>query len=578
MKALPNHWISIVGALLWALVSASLCSCVTCPAPTTIGPSWDDTAGWIVTSNDLTTTEIKNVLEPKPGIQVNYQLGGDHGFVQLRKLVGENPSTNPAVTFLMKAEGTGQLEVKFVSGDGSTYGAKVPLPGNFMDWRRVTVYRNDLEYWWEGNDVFNQLAEFHIAISTKGSGTVWLAGMGWAANNMPSAFTRDPNDSTRFFVPRTGPSIDPDSELPGIGLKQRRAESMNPEDPRVLEWLETLQDVSSPGQQMLPTTEDNECQTFNNALAAMAFMVKGEKERAERILNFFAAATDRSNTDPTLQNFFYKGEARGFYQRVALNDKDGVKKFHTYNVCDRWMGDMAWLLFAYEYYGKKYDSKRYAEISGLIRDLLVSWYTDDPKTGGGYVQHGWRKGDKKLHEGFGHEEGNIDCYALFRLLGDENRANKIRTWIEARATGKSLPLDLYTWRVLAYDGGRAELLNIPDYDLRYRKTVVVNGKEAVGPFHTADSSVTNIWLDGLGHIACAYLAAGNRERGQFYANQMDAFLMESKLGGKTTMTLPYTANNQGGFDFDQSKGYISVAAWYIFAKNRFNPMTLKTAE
>ena len=114
-----------------------------------------------------------------------------------------------------------------------------------------------------------------------------------------------------------------------------------------------------------------------------------------------------------------------------------MKRFHTYDVCDRWMGDMAWLLFAYKYYEKKYGSKRYAEISGLIRDLLVSWYTDDPKTGGGYVQHGWRKGDKKLHEGFGHEEGNIDCYALFRLLGDDERAEKIRIWIEALQPGKA---------------------------------------------------------------------------------------------------------------------------------------------
>ena len=292
------------GVVACTFVAAIFCSCVLRPAPTTRGPSWDNLAGWVITSNDLTTTEIKNVVEPKPGIQVNYQLGGDHGFVQLRRIVGENPSTNPAVTFLMKAEGTGQLEVKFVSGDGSTYGAKVPMPDNFTDWRRVTVYRNDLEYWWDGNDTFDRLAEFHIAISTKGSGTVWLSEIGWAAENTPSSFTRDPDDHARFFVPRTGPNIDPDSELPGIGLKQRRAESMNPEDPRVLEWLETLQDVSSPGQNVLPTTEDNECQTFNNALVAMAFMVKGKKERAERILDFFAAATDRNEHGPDAPELF----------------------------------------------------------------------------------------------------------------------------------------------------------------------------------------------------------------------------------------------------------------------------------
>ena len=50
--------------------------------------------------------------------------------------------------------------------------------------------------------------------------------------------------------------------------------------------------------------------------------------------------------------------------------------------------------------------------------------------------------------------------------------------------------------MLAYDGAKAEMLNIPDYDLRYRKTVIVNGRPVAGPFHSANPSVNNIWLDG----------------------------------------------------------------------------------
>ncbi|HEY8240709.1 MAG TPA: hypothetical protein VIH35_04640, partial [Kiritimatiellia bacterium] len=286
--------------------------------------------------------------------------------------------------------------------------------------------------------------------------------------------------------------------------------------------------------------------------------------------------TDRANTDPLLQNFFLNGEARGFFQHVALNDRSKEKAFHTRDA-DRWMGDMAWQLLAYTYYNKTYGPERYAEITGLLRDLLVSWYTDDPAVpGGSYVQHGWRRGDQKLHEDSGHPEGNIDCYAVFKLLGDEERAARIKTWLEHVSRGNKLPLDLYTWRVLAYGGEQAELLDIPDQDLRYRKTVTFNGKTATGPYHSAEAGIDNIWLDGLGHIACAYQAAGNFERGWFYANQLDAFIVESQLGGKTTHTLPYTANSQGGFNFDQSKGIISVAAWYIFAKSGFNPMTLET--
>jgi len=549
--------------------------------------NWDNPSLWEKSSNEGTTADLIATTTPSgDALQVSYTLRGNHGWAQFKKRVEVSPPDNIPVTFLIKAAAAGDLEVKFVDADGSVYGAKIPLEGQFRDWRRVTAYRENLEYLWGGDRKYTGLSEFHFAFSGKGTGTVLLADIGFGNPNLPSSFTGDPSEAKPtgpFYVPRTGPQIDPDSELPGIGFKQRRAKTMIPENPLVLEWLKTLQDVSSPGQQVLPTTEDNQFHTFNNALVAMAFIMKAERERAERILDFFAHATDRDNTDPTLQNFFYNGEARGFFQAVTLNPEGNTPAFHLADPngygSDRWMGDMAWLIMAYTYYEQKYNDHRYDEVKQLLRDLLVSWFKEaEDVPGGGYVQSGWRKGDTSLHEAEGHPEGNIDCYAVFKLLGEEEYAKKIRTWLEYKLRSDSHPLDLYTWRVLAYDGDRAELLNIPDYDLRYRKTVTVNGQKVMGPFGAANPSVNNIWLDGLGHIACAYLTAGNKERGNFYANQFDPFLLDSTLGGRKTKTLPYTANEQGGFNFDQRKGYISVAAWYLFAKNRFNPMRLTAAK
>jgi hypothetical protein len=568
--------------LLAAAATASFSGCAIREAPPTqpAAERWNDAPAWEVTHQPESTGDLVRAPAGE-GLQLTYVLGGEHGWGQLKKKVSVPTGDKRPITFLIKAQATGELEVKFVDPDGSVWGAKIPLEGAFTDWTRITARLGDLDYLWGGDAVFNGLAEFHIVASGKGKGTVMLNDIGFGSEDLASTFTHDAKQAQPggpFYVPVSGPRIDPDAELPGIGFRQRRAAVLTPEDPLVLEWLKTLQDVSSPGRQVLPTTEDNELQTFNNSLVAMAFMVKGERERAERILDFYAAATVRTNEDPTLQNFFYKGEARGFFQHVALKDQGGVKAFHTYDACDRWMGDMVWLMFAYKCHEKEYGPGRYDGIMGLIRDLLVSWFKDSPDVPvGGYIQHGWRKGDKYLHEPDGHEEGNIDAYAFFKLLGDEERARKVRTWIEAKCGSNKLPLDLYTWRVLAYDGERAELLNIPDYDLRYRKTLTVNGREVTGPFHSASESVTNIWLDGLGHIACAYEAAGNLERGYFYANQFDALLMDSALGGKKTRTIPYTINREGGFEFDQSKGYISVAAWYLFAKNGFNPMRLRKA-
>ena len=74
----------------------------------------------------------------------------------------------------------------------------------------------------------------------------------------------------------------------------------------------------------------------------------------------------------------------------------------------------------------------------------------------------------------------------------------------------------------------------------------------------------------------AFYAVGEPERGHFYANQLDFLLRDIDIHGVRTRSLPYTLNRQGGYDWvDPAKGFVSTAAWYVFAKNRFNPLTLR---
>ena len=91
--------------------------------------------------------------------------------------------------------------------------------------------------------------------------------------------------------------------------------------------------------------------------------------------------------------------------------------------------------------------------------------------------------------------------------------------------------------------------------------------------------MNNVWTEGAAHISCAYSAAGNPPRANFYANQLDAAIIEQHVGGKLTHSLPYALNGQGGYEWvKQDEGFVSTAAWYILAKHRFNPLRLKTAE
>jgi hypothetical protein len=367
----------------------------------------------------------------------------------------------------------------------------------------------------------------------------------------------------------------------------------------VLLYLKFIQDNFSPHKDLVPAMEDNSGQTFNNAVTAMAFILSGEKERAEKILNFFAGRFDSTNTDLRKQNFFYNGEARGFFQNVNFDTPS-----YQAAISDRWMGDNIWLLLAFKYYEKVYgfeDKPLYTEAAARLRNLLLSFYIDDPEGHGGFVRHGWRWGpresstpqnDYQLHEfdsqgkPVGHEEGNIDAYAAFMLTGDTLYAGKIKTWLDYRMSelekmpGISLPLDLYSWRSLAFthEGDYYKnLVMVPENDSRFKKTVTFYGKTATGFFSFADASINNVWLDGLGHMACAFYSSGYKNKGDFYSAQYDSFLVKRMIGGILSLAIPYTANKTGGYDWvEPNKGFSSSSAWYIFAKHGFNPFTFET--
>jgi hypothetical protein len=313
-------------------------------------------------------------------------------------------------------------------------------------------------------------------------------------------------------------------------------------------------------------------QTFNNALAAMAFLVMDERERAERILDWYASATDPDNTDPLRQNFFLNGEARGFFQNAAIRDLPDAKAGQAIWNGDRWMGDMAWLHMVYMQYGKRHGPERYARITGLLCDLMEAWYL--PQETGGYVGSGWRKFDTALHEADGHPEGNIDAYAVFRLCGNEARAADVAAWLHPRLQAPDRPLDMYTWKVMAFGSDFAADLRQLEESPGYRKTLTFNGREVTG-FTSSHTPDTNIWCDGLGHVACAWYSVGDRERGDFYTREMEKLIIDENVDGTTYQSIPYTATRSAGYEWvDPSKGFVSACAWYLLAVKQCNPMRL----
>jgi len=520
-----------------------------------ISDNWNKSVIWTLSKLDDNTivTKINFKGLHNDGLKIDYTLPLNGGWFNFDiPLNGNYDRNSPVVFFIRALHGqTNNLELKFTDNRGSVFRRVTPLNNPSGNWKHIVIYLKDTEYAWGGDGKFGNFSKFSFALSGKDAGTIWIDEIGVGRAGLNSSFSS---------------TLDSDSTLAGIGFAQRRDSLIVPEDTLALEYLRVIQDISSKDQNILPSQEDDEAQTFNNSLVAIAFTLKNEKERAERILDYYANATNKENTDIQLQNFYYKGEARGFYQWASLKTKRV-----PVNRVDRWIGDMAWLLIACKNYELKYNSNRYNSLVKIIKNLLLSFYKEAEH--GGYIQHGWRQGDNHLHESTGHYEGNIDCYVALKLCGEDFYAQKIKTWVENELNGRpGLPLDLYTWRVLAFGAKDARLLDIPEFDFRYRKIIEIKGDKVMGFYHGPDISINNFWNDGTGHIACAYQAYGDKQRGYFYANQLNHLIISRFIENKATHAIPYTLNKSGGYEWvNQNKGFISCIAWYIFAKNGFNP-------
>ena len=79
----------------------------------------------------------------------------------------------------------------------------------------------------------------------------------------------------------------------------------------------------------------------------------------------------------------------------------------------------------------------------------------------------------------------------------------------------------------------------------------------------------------MGHVACAYYAIGHVEKGDYYLAQMEKLAVPITVDGVQTLGIPYAATKTPGYDWvNPDEGFVSCAAWYIFAKHHFNPMRL----
>ena len=303
----------------------------------------------------------------------------------------------------------------------------------------------------------------------------------------------------------------------------------------IYDWLCNWQDENTG---LMASHEDNWASTYNNAIAAMVYLLQGDSDRAEKILDFF---NNRMNET----EFFVNGKAEGFYQ--YRDSTTGIPY-----TSDRWFGDNAFVLMAINYYKNKTGKTTYDNMANQIADWLISLQNADGSIGNG------------------HTEGNLDVYSALKGHGNITQSHSIKDWLECASNRdwENGPLDIHSWRVLSLGGEYGFCLNNTQPHKR-TSTCVGSGKESTG-FVAASEREGNVWIEGTAGMILAFYKAGYNTPGDYYLDEIKKCTFCSK--NPKAKTLPFLGKSDTVDTWaDPYKGHVASVCWYFFSLKRFNP-------
>lgn len=340
-----------------------------------------------------------------------------------------------------------------------------------------------------------------------------------------------------------------------VGIRLLGNRKLDSVEKKIYRWIEQQQLSNG----LVTSAESgNLVSLYDNALAALVFMLHGDVQRAERIFNFF---NFRINSE-------LKDGVGGFSQ---FRNPQGVPNGH------RWMGDNAWLLIALNQYKSLTAHTTYDQ----LRTELSNWLKSLQDTDGGLFA-GYRADNTLLN--YKVTEGNIDAFNA--IDGYSNFHSqllnflKVDRWNSSASSLVAWPgnpqhlfaLDLHPWAYMIFE-------NYPEATLtdaqRYLNTQTsTQGPQITGYCFDEDKDV--VWLEGTAQMATAFsLAERHQEKGQYLA-EMRKILLNSK-NDSTLAGFAYGSNVGSVYGSDllwqggDTEIALSGGAWYLFAIHNFNP-------
>ncbi len=327
----------------------------------------------------------------------------------------------------------------------------------------------------------------------------------------------------------------------------------------IFNWLN---DQQLPNGLLESVENGNIVSLYDNALAAMVFMLQGETGRAENIFDFF---NDRISSELT-------NGPGGFSQ---FRDSEGVPSDH------RWMGDNAWLLIALNNYKALTGQSTYDLLVSEIGNWLMGLQDSDGGLFAGYAA------DNSLLD-YKVTEGNIDAFNaingyssfhsdLLNFLATErwdDMDNNLVAW--PGNPDYLYALDNHSWSYCIFEDYPISTLYSAERFLTTR-TATINGLQITG--YDIDEDKDAVFMEGTGQMALAFAIAGLQIETDYYLTEMEKLLTPS-ANYDNAHGFPYASNPGTGFGNTplwtgaDTNIAISSGAWYVFATYGFNPFAV----
>ena len=339
--------------------------------------------------------------------------------------------------------------------------------------------------------------------------------------------------------------------------------------------------------------------SYDNALAAMAYLSAECKDEAARLLDAFVYAVEHDRYRPgRVRNAYAAGDITAF---PGWNDAARLPGWYDAESGswyeDRYqtgsnVGNTSYVALALLQYDALYGSERYLNTAAALMDWVIDNCADgNPGFTGGC--DGWPEGGADTTYMFTYKsiEHNIDAYAAFRQLyartGERrfaDAADSALTFIKAMYDAESqvfytgtlddgvtpsadnLVLDAQVWACMALGE------DFKPYEASLEAVAAMRVAEGGYPF-CASNVNGGWWAEGTAYTALMYRLRGEDERAAAALDALQSIQLESGLFPAATVD-----NLSTGFGlFDGSPWeygtapHIAPTAWFVMAVNGFNP-------